>query len=116
MLGGSAVLLGWVAARGDLGAFATFTGSQWWWIAVTGTTLAVFVSLWYRALAAAPATDVTAVLVAAAVVTAALDAGIRGVPVTADAVGYLVLLAGVAVVAASSDRTTARRPSPGLAP
>jgi drug/metabolite transporter (DMT)-like permease len=115
MLGGSAVLLGWLVVRGDLGALAGFSGDQWWWIAVTGTTLAAFVSLWYRALAAAPAIDVTAVLVAGAIVTAILNTGLRGVPVTLDAVGYLAVLAGVMVVAASSSRADASRPVQGLA-
>jgi drug/metabolite transporter (DMT)-like permease len=115
MLGGSAALLAWVGVRGELGALATFTTGQWWWIAVTGTTLAGFVSLWYRALAAAPATDVTAVLVAGAVVTAVLNTGLRGVPVTVDAVGYLVLLAGVVLVAVSSVRTEAAGEPHGLA-
>jgi drug/metabolite transporter (DMT)-like permease len=114
MLGGSAVLLGWLAVRGELGALAGFTSGQWWWIAVTGTTLAAFVSLWYRALAAAPATDVTAVLVAGAVVTAILNTGFRGVPVTVDAVGYLAVLAGVVLVASSARAEAARAPH-GLA-
>jgi drug/metabolite transporter (DMT)-like permease len=115
MLGGSAALLAWVGVRGELGALAAFTTGQWWWIAVTGTTLAGFVSLWYRALAAAPATDVTAVLVAGAVVTAVLNTGLRGVPVTVDAVGYLVLLAGVVLVAVSSVRTAAASEPHGVA-
>ena len=114
MLGGSVVLLGWLAVRGDLAALAAFTAGQWWWLAMTGTTLAAFVSLWYRALAAAPATDVTAVLVAGAVVTAILNTGLRGVPVTVDAVGYLVVLAGVVVVAVSSARAEAVRSARGL--
>jgi len=46
MLGGSAVLLAWLAVRGDLGALAGFSSGQWWWLAATGTTLAAFVSLW----------------------------------------------------------------------
>jgi drug/metabolite transporter (DMT)-like permease len=115
MLGGSAVLLGWLAVSGDLGALAGFTAGQWWWIAATGSTLAAFVSLWYRALAAAPATDVTAVLVAGAVVTAILNTGFRGVPVTVDAVGYLAVLAGVIVIAISSVRAGAASPAQGLA-
>jgi drug/metabolite transporter (DMT)-like permease len=115
MLGGSVVLLAWLVVRGDLTALAGFSAGQWWWIAVTGTTLATFVSLWYRALAAAPATDVTAVLVAGAVVTAVLNTGFRGVPVTIDAVGYLVLLAGVVMVAVSSARADAARSPHGLA-
>ena len=114
MLGGSAVLLGWLAVRGDLGALAGFSSGQWWWLVATGTTLAAFVSLWYRALAAAPAIDVTAVLVAGAVVTAILNTGFRGVPVTVDAVGYLAVLAGVVVIAASSARAEAAS-SRGLA-
>jgi drug/metabolite transporter (DMT)-like permease len=116
MLGGSAVLLGWLVVRGELGGLAGFTPGQWWWIAATGTTLAAFVSLWYRALAAAPATDVTAVLVAGAVVTALLNTGFRGVPVTVDAVGYLAVLAGVVVIAATSARAEAAPPPHGLAP
>jgi drug/metabolite transporter (DMT)-like permease len=115
MLGGSIVLLAWLAVRGDLTALAGFSAGQWWWIAVTGTTLATFVSLWYRALAAAPAIDVTAVLVAGAIVTAVLNTGFRGVPVTIDALGYLVLLAGVVLVAMSSARAEAERSSRGLA-
>ena len=114
MLGGSAVLLGWLAIRGDLGALAGFSSGQWWWLAATGTTLAAFVSLWYRALAAAPAIDVTAVLVAGAVVTAILNTGFRGVPVTVDAVGYLAVLAGVVVIAVSSARAEAAPPPQGL--
>ncbi|HUV19677.1 MAG TPA: DMT family transporter [Ilumatobacteraceae bacterium] len=114
MLGGSAVLLGWLAIRGDLGALAGFSSGQWWLLAATGTTLAAFVSLWYRALAAAPAIDVTAVLVAGAVVTAILNTGFRGVPVTVDAVGYLAVLAGVVVIAVSSARAEAAPPPQGL--
>jgi hypothetical protein len=71
--------------------------------------------LWYRALAAAPATDVTAVLVAGAVVTAILNTGFRGVPVTVDAVGYLAVLAGVIVIVATSARAAAAAPAQGLA-
>lgn len=115
MLGGSIVLLGWLAECGDLAALAALSAGQWWWIAVTGTTLAAFVSLWYRALVAAPAIDVTAVLVAGAVVTAVLNTGLRGVPVTVDAAGYLVVLAGVLVVAMSSAHDTAAQPSSDLA-
>jgi drug/metabolite transporter (DMT)-like permease len=115
MLGGGAVLLGWLSIRGELGALAGFSSAQWWWIAATGTTLAAFVSLWYRALAAAPATDVTAVLVAGAVVTAILNTGVRGVPVTVDAVGYLAVLAGVIVIANASARAGAAPTARGMA-
>jgi drug/metabolite transporter (DMT)-like permease len=110
MLGGSALLLAWLAIRGEFGAFAAFTSNQWWWLALTGCTLAVFVSLWYRALALAPALDVTAVLVVGAAVTAALNSGLRGVPVTADTAGYLLVLLGAGVVFAV--QPAAMRPEP----
>jgi hypothetical protein len=55
------------------------------------------------------------VLVAGAVVTAVLNTGLRGVPVTVDALGYLAVLAGVVLVAVSSARAGVRRPSHGLA-
>ena len=111
MLGGSAFLLAWLALQGDLGALAAFTTNQWWWLALTGTTLAVFVSLWYRALALAPATDVTAVLVVGAAVTAALNSGFRGVPLATGTPGYLLMLLGAALVIAHGSPTarTARQ-------
>ena len=105
MLGGSMFLLAWLAIRGDLAALVAFDTNQAAWLVLTGTTLAVFVSLWYRALALAPATDVTAVLVVGAAVTAALNTGFRGVPVTADTAGYLLLLLGAAVVLARQSPT-----------
>ena len=112
MLGGSAFLLAWLALRGDLGAFGSFTTNQWWWLALTGTTLALFVSLWYRALALAPAIDVTAVLVIGAAVTAALNSGFRGVPVSSGTPGYLLMLLGAAIVIAYGSPTSRpdRRP------
>ena len=100
MLGGSALLLAWLALRGDLGALVSFTTTQWWWLALTGATLAVFVSIWYRALALAPATDVTAVLVVGAAVTAALNSGFRGAPIAAATPGYVLMLLGAAMVIA----------------
>lgn len=114
MLGGSVLLLAWLAIRGELGALTTFSASQWWWLALTGATLAVFVSLWYQALAVAPAIDVTAVLVVGAVVTGAMNSGFRGVPVTADTAGYLLVLAGVALVLATQHGRR-RRPADGSA-
>jgi drug/metabolite transporter (DMT)-like permease len=106
MLGGSALLLVWLALRGDLGALGSFTINQWWWLALTGATLAVFVSIWYRALALAPATDVTAVLVIGAAVTAALNSGFRGIPISSATPGYLLMLLGAAVVIAHGSGTS----------
>lgn len=88
---GSAVLLVWVAARGDLGLLRTLTGDQALWLLVTGVLLAAYVATWFAALARAYAVDVTAVLVLAAPLTAALDAAAKGTPIVPQ-LGWLALL------------------------
>jgi drug/metabolite transporter (DMT)-like permease len=96
---GSVVLLVWVAARGDLGLLTSLTGEQARWLLVTGALLAAYVATWFAALARAYAVDVTAVLVLAAPLTAALDAAARGTPIGPQ-LGWLALLvAGGALVA-----------------
>lgn len=78
-------------------------------MALTGVLLACYVATWYAALARAQAVDVTAVLVLGAVVTALLDAGVRGVvPAGAPALGLLAV--GVVLVA----WTMRRRPEPAV--
>lgn len=71
-----------VAARMGLGAmvllvtaggFASLTTTQFSWILVTAIILFAYVSVWYRALKFAPATAVTAVLVASTLVTNVLS-------------------------------------------
>ncbi|MFW2332841.1 DMT family transporter [Ilumatobacter sp.] len=111
MAGGSALLVCWLAARGDIGGLAALSGEQWAWLALTGTTLSVFVITWYTALSLAPAIDVTAVLVLGAVITGLLNTGFRGVPVTADSAGYILLALGAIVVALTS-RSRAGGPVP----
>ena len=110
MGGGIVLLLGWtiVTGRGDalLGAGAV----AWGWAAVTGVLLSAYVATWYAALQRAPALDVTAVLVAAAVLTALLRAGFDGAPIAADLPWLGLLGAGAAVAAALGWR--AREPVP----
>ncbi len=100
MAGGGAVLVLWLAVTGHVGELAALDARQWMWVALTGSTLAVYVAIWYAALARAFAVDVTAVLVLGAVVTGVLDSGFRGVPLTADSFGYVLIALGVAAVAA----------------
>ncbi len=110
MAGGSIVLVAWLAVSGRLDELAALGGRQWLWVLLTGTALAAFVATWYAALALAPAVDVTAVLVLGAVVTGVLDIGFRGVPVTTDSSGYLLIALGAAAVAAwASGRPALRR-------
>ena len=100
MVGGSLLLVGWLTVKGDLGELGGFAAQQWAWLLVTGATLAAFVGTWYAALSMAPAIDVTAIMVLGAVITGVLNSGFRGVPLTVDSYGYvLIALGAVAVVA-----------------
>ena len=105
MVGGSLLLVGWLAIKGDLGELGGFAAHEWAWLALTGTTLAAFVGTWYAALSMAPAIDVTAVLVLGAVITGLLNSGFRGVPLTVDSYGYVLIVLGAVGVAAQALRT-----------
>ena len=109
MAGGSAFLVMWLVVRGDLSGLGQFTAHQWGWLALTGATLSIFVGTWYRALALAPAIDVTAILVLGAVITGLLNTGFRGVPLTVDSYGYVLLAAGALAVAVAGRRTPPAR-------
>lgn len=102
MAGGSALLVVWLVVTGELGALVSLDGGQWLWVLLTGSTLAAFVGCWYTALSLAPAVDVTAVLVLGAVITGLLNSGFRGVPLTVDSYGYVLITLGVVAVAARS--------------
>lgn len=95
---GALVLVGWLAATGQLGDLAAYDAAQWGWVLLTGLLLTGYVSTWYAALARAQAVDVTAVLVFGAVVTAALAGALDGVPLRPDLPGLVLVAAGVAVV------------------
>jgi len=95
---GSVALIGWVAVRGDLGLLTSMDSGQLGWVLLTGLLLAGYVGTWFAALQRARAVDVTAVLVLAVPITAALDSLVHGTPL-APQLGWLaVLLAGGALV------------------
>jgi len=102
---GSAVLLGWVAVRGDLGLLTSMTAEQLGWVLLTGVLLAGYVGTWFAALQRAPAVDVTAVLVLAAPVTAGLNAAANGVPLGPQLDWLVVMLAGGALALWAAGRT-----------
>src|SRR5262245_44863632 len=109
MAGGVALLLGWVAVSGRWTDLAGLSGKGWLWAALTGTILAGYVGLWFAALALAPAVDVTAVLVLAAVVTGVLSVVVKGTPVTAwTGSGMLVVLTGTVLAALAAKNHPAR--------
>jgi uncharacterized membrane protein len=105
MAGGSMLLVVWLAIKGDVAALGGFDQRQWAWLVFTGTTLAAFVGTWYAALSLAPAVDVTAVLVFGAVLTGLLNSGFRGVPLTVDSYGYVLIALGAAAVATRGIRS-----------
>ncbi|MFA6575489.1 MAG: EamA family transporter [Nocardioides sp.] len=102
---GSLALLGWVAVRGDLGLLTSMTAEQAGWVLLTGLLLAGYVATWFAALQRALAVDVTAVLVLAAPVTAALNAVANGVPLGPQLDWLAVVLAGGALAVWASRRT-----------
>ena len=96
---GSVVLIGWVAVRGDLGLLTGMDSGQLGWVLLTGVVLAAYVATWFAALQRAHAVDVTAVLVLAVPITAALDSIVNGTPL-ASQLGWLALLTGGAFLVA----------------
>ena len=92
MAGGIVLLLGWAIVRGAFGDLLGLSATQWAWILLTGLLLTGYVVSWHHALARAPAVDVTAVLSMGAVLTALLNAGVRGAAL--QPVGLTLLVAG----------------------
>lgn len=103
MVGGSVILVAWVLFRGVDIEWAAVTGSHLVWVLVTGVFLSGYVLTWFAALSRAPALDVTAVLVAGAVITALLQTTIRGVALP-DPVGLALLALGAGLIGVFSWR------------
>jgi drug/metabolite transporter (DMT)-like permease len=106
---GVVVLLGWVAVSGRAGDLASLAAHQWGWALLTGAILVGYIATWFAALARAQAIDVTAVLVAGALVTALLDAAVRGAPLAPDATALVLVglsVAGIAIRAAHTPDPT----------
>lgn len=100
---GLVLLVGFLGLTGRLPAVLALGAGQWAWIVLTGLILAAYVGAWFAALRRAPATVVTSVLVLGAVVTGALTAASKGAAPNAPVVvGYLLIVAAVALLVASS--------------
>lgn len=112
MVGGSVLLVGWVAVTGKGSQLVHMDGTQWKWVLATGAGLALYVSLWFAALALAPAVSVTAVLVAAVPVTAVLDALVRHEALRPQREGLSIILAGAVLALAATLLTRRRKPVP----
>lgn len=98
---GSVVLLGatLITAPSSFTSILSFDTTQWFWLGVTSMLLVGYVMTWYRALALAPATTVTAILVFSTVITNVLSAIFVTHTWTAG-MGIQVLLISVGVLMA----------------
>jgi drug/metabolite transporter (DMT)-like permease len=109
---GVVLLLAWVAVSGRGDDLAGLAAHQWGWALLTGALLVGYVATWFAALARAQAVDVTAVLVAGALVTALLDAAVRGAALTPDVTALLLIALGTAAIAGRAHRS----PEPARVP
>jgi drug/metabolite transporter (DMT)-like permease len=110
-LGGGAVLLvAWCAVTGRLGSLVPGSGSAWGWVLLTGGLLAAYGVTWLAALARAQAVDVTAVLVAGAVLTAVLDGVVKGTALAPQVVGLVLISGAAAAVVVHAVRAGRRAP------
>ena len=96
---GVLLLVGWVAVSGRWNEFVGLNARGWGWAALTGAILAGYVATWFTALSLAPAIDVTAVLVLAAVVTGLLNVAVKGAALSGATTAGMVLIAAGTVLA-----------------
>jgi drug/metabolite transporter (DMT)-like permease len=91
---GSVALIAFSAMTGHMAVLGSLAASQLAWVALTGVILTAYVATWLFALARAQATDVTAMLVCGAIVTAILSAGAQPGALVPAASGLAVIAAG----------------------
>ena len=96
---GSAALLAYLAVEGSFGSLFALTRGQLGWVVFTGLLLAGYVGTWMTALSRARAIDVTSILVASALITAALQALAGTQPLAPEWLGLVLIAAGTALVA-----------------
>ena len=88
-----------LTAPSSFTSILSFDTTQWLWLGITSMLLVGYVMIWYRALALAPATTVTAILVFSTVITNVLSA-IFVTHTWTEAMGIQVLLISVGVLMA----------------
>jgi len=107
---GVVALLAWVAITGRLHILSGLGADAWGWALLTGVLLCAYVVCWYAALARAQAVDVTAVLVAGALITATLNDAAHGAALGPQASGLILITIGVVLAC------VATRPVPRIVP
>ena len=98
--GGAALLVIWLAITGRPTDLASLSMTQWAWLALTGSILSVFVTVWFAAVARAQVTDVAAVLVPGAVITGLIRVGAGGTVAPIQIVGWTLMVVAVAALVA----------------
>ena len=99
------MIIGFLAITGRIAAIGAFSLGQWAIVAATGLLLIGYVTTWYAALQRAPASLVTTVLVAGAIITAVLSSLRTGqLPAPTVEAGLVLLTVAVAVAAWSGAR------------
>lgn len=112
---GSVVLVTFSLATGVTSGLASLTLTQWGWALLTGLILCTYVATWFAALARAQATDVTAVLVFAAVVTAVISSGADVGRLASNVPGLALITIGaisIAVLVMRAERSATGRRAP----
>lgn len=102
---GSVALIAFSAATGHLALLGSLAASQWAWVGLTGVILTAYVTTWLFALARAQATDVTAMLVCGAIITAVLNAGAQPTALAPVATGLALIAAGGTALAVFAIRS-----------
>jgi drug/metabolite transporter (DMT)-like permease len=107
---GVLVLLGWLAITGRFDRLLGLSGRGWLWAALTGAILAGYVATWFTALSLAPAIDVTAVLVGAALITGFLNVVVKGAAFGSwTGTGMALLAVGASLIVAGPVPSGSRR-------
>ena len=107
---GALILIGYTLITTRWSTLAAIGWHQWSWAIGTGLILAAYVGTWFAALARAGAIDVTAVLVAGAIITALLQGGTAVVWT-----GIALIAAGTLAVLLLGYRAAPRRVAGGAA-
>jgi drug/metabolite transporter (DMT)-like permease len=113
MAGGAVVLVVYGFASGGFAAMGQVTLTQVGWVMVVGIVLSGYVGFWYAALARAPAIEVSAILVGGAVLTAALNVGVRGASIPSLS-GLTMVATGAGIVAIVAYMSESRHPELSL--
>lgn len=108
MFFGSLFLIAYLTLWGNIGGLIPSSVSQAGWALLVGATLFLYVTTWYAALKHAPATVVSAVLVIAAPITAALSAITAHTFPQNVIVPFVVMGIGVLLISQPFERIIAR--------